>query len=76
MTAATPARPPRPAAGPPRPAAGRLRPADLARVASVGLRTRKLRAGLSAPPPAPKVRPGILRWERPARSRHTVVSRS
>jgi len=27
---------------------GRLRPADLARVASVGLRTRKLRAGLSA----------------------------
>jgi putative ABC transport system permease protein len=39
---------PTPAAGPPRPAAGRLRPADLARVASVGLRTRKLRAGLSA----------------------------
>src|SRR5215470_10519965 len=38
----------KPAAGPPRPAAGRLRPADLARVASVGLRTRKLRAGLSA----------------------------
>jgi putative ABC transport system permease protein len=37
-----------PAPGPPRPAAGRLRPADLARVASVGLRTRKLRAGLSA----------------------------
>src|SRR5215471_6167341 len=35
-------------AGPRRPAAGRLRPADLARVASVGLRTRKLRAGLSA----------------------------
>jgi putative ABC transport system permease protein len=35
-------------AGPPRPAAGRLRPADLARVASVGLRTRKLRAALSA----------------------------
>jgi len=30
------------------PAAGRLRPADLARLASVGLRTRKLRAGLSA----------------------------
>ncbi len=29
-------------------AVGRLRPADLARVASVGLRTRKLRAGLSA----------------------------
>src|SRR5215472_4500510 len=35
-------------AGPPRPSAGRLRPADLARVASVGLRTRKLRAALSA----------------------------
>jgi putative ABC transport system permease protein len=35
--------------GPPvMPAVGRLRPADLARVASVGLRTRKLRAGLSA----------------------------
>src|SRR5262249_58674636 len=34
--------------GPRRPAAGRLRPADLARVASVGLRTRKLRAALSA----------------------------
>src|SRR6516164_897176 len=49
MTApAPPAGPPRPAAGPPRPAAGRLRPADLARVASVGLRTRKLRAALSA----------------------------
>jgi putative ABC transport system permease protein len=30
------------------PAAGRLRPADLARLASVGLRTRKLRAALSA----------------------------
>ena len=30
------------------PAVSRLRPADLARVASVGLRTRKLRAGLSA----------------------------
>jgi putative ABC transport system permease protein len=30
------------------PAVGRLRPADLARVASVGLRTRKVRAGLSA----------------------------
>ena len=29
-------------------AAGRLRPADLARVASVGLRTRRLRAALSA----------------------------
>ena len=30
------------------PAAARLRPADLARLAGVGLRTRKLRAGLSA----------------------------
>ncbi len=30
------------------PAPGRLRPSDLARVASVGLRTRRLRAGLSA----------------------------
>jgi putative ABC transport system permease protein len=30
------------------PAPGRLRPGDLARLASVGLRTRKLRAGLSA----------------------------
>jgi len=30
------------------PAAGRLRPGDLGRLASVGLRTRKLRAGLSA----------------------------
>jgi putative ABC transport system permease protein len=30
------------------PATARLRPADLARVASVGLRTRRLRAGLSA----------------------------
>jgi putative ABC transport system permease protein len=30
------------------PAAARLRPADLAAVASIGLRTRKLRAGLSA----------------------------
>src|SRR5262249_3915100 len=38
----------RPARAPPRPAAGRLRSADLARVASVGLRTRKLRAALSA----------------------------
>jgi putative ABC transport system permease protein len=35
---------PRPAA----PAAARLRPADLAGLASIGLRTRKLRAGLSA----------------------------
>jgi putative ABC transport system permease protein len=30
------------------PSPGRLRPSDLARVASVGLRTRRLRAGLSA----------------------------
>jgi putative ABC transport system permease protein len=30
------------------PAAGRLRPGDLAALASIGLRTRKLRAGLSA----------------------------
>ena len=30
------------------PAAGRLRPSDLAALASIGLRTRKLRAGLSA----------------------------
>src|SRR5262249_35131281 len=37
-----------PSPPPPPPAAGRLRPADLARVASVGLRTRKLRAALSA----------------------------
>ena len=35
---------PRPAA----PSAARLRPADLAALASIGLRTRKLRAGLSA----------------------------
>src|SRR5262249_48898792 len=35
-------------ASPPRPAAARLRPADLAPVASVRLRTRKLRSGLSA----------------------------
>jgi len=33
---------------PPRPAAARLRPSDLARLAAVGLRTRKLRAALSA----------------------------
>jgi len=39
-----PATPPSPAIPP----AGRLRPADLAALASVGLRTRKLRAGLSA----------------------------
>ena len=35
---------PRPAA----PAAARLRPGDLAALASIGLQTRKLRAGLSA----------------------------
>jgi putative ABC transport system permease protein len=35
-------------AAPARPAAAWLRPADLARLASVGLRTRKLRASLSA----------------------------
>ena len=39
MTAAT---------APPAPVSARLRPADLGRLASVGLRTRKLRAGLSA----------------------------
>jgi putative ABC transport system permease protein len=33
---------------PPRPAAARLSPRDLAGLASIGLRTRKLRAGLSA----------------------------
>ncbi len=33
---------------PPAPPAARLRPADLAALASIGLRTRKLRAGLSA----------------------------
>jgi len=38
---------PRPAA-PAAPAAARLRPGDLAGLASIGLRTRKLRAGLSA----------------------------
>jgi putative ABC transport system permease protein len=42
MTATAPAAP---AAAP---AAARLRPADLGRLASVGLRTRRLRAGLSA----------------------------
>jgi putative ABC transport system permease protein len=36
------------ATAPATPAAARLRPADLGRLASVGLRTRKLRAGLSA----------------------------
>jgi putative ABC transport system permease protein len=39
-----PAAPPFPATPP----AGRLRPSDLAALASIGLRTRKLRAGLSA----------------------------
>src|SRR5260370_609402 len=37
-----------PAAAPPAPTAARLRPGDLAGLASVGLRTRKLRAALSA----------------------------
>jgi putative ABC transport system permease protein len=37
-----------PAGAPGRPEAPRLRPADLARVASVGLRTRRVRAALSA----------------------------
>jgi putative ABC transport system permease protein len=37
-----------PAAGSARPAAARLRLSDLAALASIGLRTRKLRAGLSA----------------------------
>jgi putative ABC transport system permease protein len=36
------------ATAPAAPVPGRLRPADLGRLASVGLRTRKLRAGLSA----------------------------
>jgi putative ABC transport system permease protein len=36
------------ATAPAAPAAARLRPADLGRLASVGLRTRRLRAGLSA----------------------------
>jgi putative ABC transport system permease protein len=40
----TPGAPGRPAS----PSAARLRPADLAALASIGLRTRKLRAGLSA----------------------------
>jgi putative ABC transport system permease protein len=44
LTTATPAAARRPQA----PAAARLRAADLARLAGVGLRTRKLRAGLSA----------------------------
>jgi putative ABC transport system permease protein len=44
MTTTTPGRPAVPAA----PARVRLRPGDLAGLASIGLRTRKLRAGLSA----------------------------
>jgi putative ABC transport system permease protein len=36
------------ASAPPAPVPARLRPADLGRLASVGLRTRRLRAGLSA----------------------------
>jgi putative ABC transport system permease protein len=48
MTASRPpSAPPSPAA-PPSPVVGRLRPSDLAALASIGLRTRKLRAGLSA----------------------------
>jgi putative ABC transport system permease protein len=43
MTASAP-----PAPAPPAPAPARLRPGDLAGLASVGLRTRRLRAGLSA----------------------------
>jgi len=39
---------PAPPAVPAPPAGARLRPADMARLAAVGLRTRKLRAGLSA----------------------------
>ena len=45
MTATLPAARP---ASRPAPTAARLRPGDLARLASVGLRTRKLRAALSA----------------------------
>ena len=40
--------PPTASAGPSAPSAHRLRPGDLAALAAVGLRTRKLRAGLSA----------------------------
>jgi putative ABC transport system permease protein len=47
MTTVTAPTPPTPPVAPP-PAAARLRPADMARLAAVGLRTRKLRAGLSA----------------------------
>ena len=43
-TSGRPAAPPAPSAAP---AAARLRPSDLAALASIGLRTRKLRAGLS-----------------------------
>ena len=43
----TSGRPAAPPASPAAPAAARLRPADLAALASIGLRTRKLRAGLS-----------------------------
>ena len=48
MTAPPATAPPRGHRPAPRPAAARLRPADLARLAATGLRTRKLRAGLSA----------------------------
>ena len=48
MTAATLPSGPAPAGRPSRPSRRRLRPADLARLAAVGLRTRKLRASLSA----------------------------
>jgi len=48
MTAATLPSGPAPAARPSRLYRRRLRPADLARLAAVGLRTRKLRASLSA----------------------------
>jgi putative ABC transport system permease protein len=48
MTAATLPSGPAPAARPSRLSRRRLRPADLARLAAVGLRTRKLRASLSA----------------------------
>jgi putative ABC transport system permease protein len=48
MTAPPATAPPRGNGPAPRPAAARLRPADLARLAGTGLRTRKLRAALSA----------------------------
>jgi putative ABC transport system permease protein len=44
MTAVAAPKPP----APPPPKRARLRPADMARLAAVGLRTRKLRASLSA----------------------------